>query len=60
MFYQDIIDLDRNPFEELSKSANFENVNIGRQGEVLVLPQYNLIPIIRTTYYLPDILSHSI
>ena len=29
MFYQDIIDLDRNPFEEFSKLANFENVTIG-------------------------------
>lgn len=49
MFLESIIDINVNPFEELSASANFEPVTKGRMGAVIVDPKDKLIPIVRTT-----------
>lgn len=49
MFLQSIIDLEENLFNELSQSANFENITKGRKGAVLIHSNNNLIPIVRTT-----------
>ena len=49
MFLKKTLKLPPNIFEELSKSANFQDVTGGRVGTVLVSPKGNSIPIVRTT-----------
>jgi len=49
MFKKRILDIENNSFEELSKSAEFEDIVKGRQGAVLVNYENELIPLIRTT-----------
>lgn len=49
MFLRASINLDDNPFEELSISANFEDITTGRKGAVIVHNEDNMIPIVRTT-----------
>lgn len=61
MFLSTILDYKDNLFDQLSRSANFENIANGRQGAVLLHNKDNLIPIVRTTtnyenpasYFLP-------
>lgn len=49
MFLTRIINLDSNPFKELSKSANFEDITTGRKGAVIVRTKDDEVPIVRTT-----------
>lgn len=49
MFTKFIIDYEVNPFEELLKSVEFENITNGRKGAILVDYKNDLIPIVRST-----------
>ncbi len=49
MFKKNIIETPTNLFEELSNSADFEDITKGRKGANLVDKNNNLIPIVRTT-----------
>src|ERR1700744_1189249 len=49
MFKKFTINFQDNKFEELTNSAEFENINRGRKGAVLVDYKNNLIPLVRTT-----------
>ena len=49
MFTKFIIDYQKNIFEELSKSIEFDDLIVGRKGANIVDYKNNLVPIVRTT-----------
>jgi hypothetical protein len=49
MFEKFIINYQKNLFEDLSNSTNFENVINGRKGAILVDYKNNIVPMVRTT-----------
>lgn len=49
MFKKSILNIQSNLFYQLSKATDFEDIVKGRKGTVLVNPENDLIPLVRTT-----------